>query len=431
MDEFKKLQQLVTASSVKNELPERRWEPSSGKPLRRWDTQISPSDSLPPYPTKRTQSVLSYKALNNHSDPLPQDAKVNPNQFANRFPKVPLDEPSSDEGQPGQISTAEAIAIAEPCATGTEKRDPPGEALNEGLPQETKLTIQDSYIDSTQDPTDPQDLCGILYAHAQERQDENAPGSVGGLLEFEILPRPDDAEPSPVASQVSDLEPQDIRKDSYIAAVPERSVTFPQYPLKLARYAHGDFCHDYVAMYDCSCPRSTTLSPPGWVAYLFGAWILVYSMPSLFASLVCCNIRCKSKPKRQIRLHFRLPRWLATNTCLSLFCWDNVHGCGSFLEWRKAREVDAPEVVVAIEKDDVRWLQRQVATRGLRPFDILKGVGDPLAVSFPLKLWVFESWLTLSPQYSLTNIESGCGIEVASFLFRSGFHSLSTSYQKW
>lgn len=299
-------------------------------------------------------------------------------QNSNRFPEVPVNEPLANESQPEKIAEAVSVEISEPCSSST--------PVDESLFQDS-TPIYEYHLDSKQTTSNSQHLLRILDADVPKETDENAPGSVGGLLEYETLSLPEISETVSLAQQESKPTPQAIQDSHEPANTARTRITYHRSPrVQHLHYGHGDFRNDYLDMYDCSCPRSITLRPPRWLGYLFGVITLAFCMPSIPGSLVCCNVMCKGKPKQYIQLDSQLPLWLPTSICLSVIYWDSTYGVDRFLQWRKLREIEDPETVLSIEKGDVRWLQRQVAKKRLLPFDVLKGVGDPLAVSVSTRI---------------------------------------------
>lgn len=345
--------------------------------MRRWDTQLSTSETLPFYSAKasshslagsdapRTPKVPWYTALNKRPDSLSGSENILDHNSI-RSSNVPINESLANESQPEKMAEAVLVNSSERCSSSTRAQD------------STPL-IYEHHLDPTQTASNSQHLLQTLDAHIPRETDENVPGSVGGLLEYETLPPPETSEPVSLAQQEPEPTSQAIQ-DSHEPVEPAR-MHYRSSPVQHLYYWHGDFRNDYLDMYDCSCPRSITLRPPRWLGYLFGLITLAFCMPSIPGSLVCCNIMCKGKPKQYIRLDIQLPLWLATSTCLSVIYWDSTSGVDRFLQWRKLREIEDPETVLAIERGDVCWLQQQVATKRLLPFDVLKGIGDPLAVS--------------------------------------------------
>lgn len=275
---------------------------------------------------------------------------------------------------------------SETCAMETEKRHSPSTPIDEGPPEEKEPTSIEPRKQSIQSFSKSQDLLSILDAQIRKQEDDNVPGSIGGLLTFETLPPPppEVGETDSEVGQEADTRSQATLEGLEPAVPGQMDVTYPQYvPLQRTYYWRDDFRNDHLDMHVCTCPQSTIIRPPRWFGFMFGVLTLVFCMSSLPGSLVCCNAMCQRKPKRHIRLDFRLPVWLATTICLSIFCWDNMDGFSRFLQLQKSREIEDPNVAFAIELGDIRWLRRQVAAKRLLPFDTLKGFGEPLAVSYP------------------------------------------------
>lgn len=292
-----------------------------------------------------------------------------------------MDEPSLNDGQPEKIATKTPVESSEPCAMVTGERDVSSTPTNEGLLQYLSPMANGQLIGSTQMPTNSQCLLEIPNAQTREEEDENAPGSVGGVLSFEILPPPDVSEKDSMAKQESEVKPQVIVEKCEPVIPAKTGITYPKNPpMQRSWYCYDDFRNDHLDMYACSCPKSTTIRPPRWFGYLFGTLTLAFCMPFLTGA-VCCNAMCQGKPKQHIRVDFQLPLWLTTSICLSILYWDSTYGLDRFFQWRRLREVEDSEAALAIEIGDIRWLQRQVAAKRLLPFDVLKGIGDPLAVS--------------------------------------------------
>lgn len=387
MEALEKLRHQIAAPKTKSAYSERKWETYSERPLRRWTNDSYLPESLPACSPKgpnrpstdsgavvRTSKVPEHKALNKPHNWL---ADAIPDQSSGLLPKTPSDDSSANERRPERIAEASTIAISE---HQPRRRTP----ANEDLSQDTEPSIHER-CDTLQICNDVEGLLGILEAPFREQEDENTPGSVAGLLDFDGLPKSAAQEEDSASSEQSNLEPQDTQ-DSVTAVALEldakpRTHSPPMYNFYDSYGCYPRLREDHLAMYPCTCPRSTAIYPPRWFGYLFGALSLVFCLPFLSGNWGCCNAMCQCKPKQHIRLQLQLPPWLATNTCLSVFWWDSKYGLGGFLEWRRVREIDDPEAAFAIEKGDVRWLQQQVAARKLLPFDILKGVGEPLAVS--------------------------------------------------
>lgn len=384
---IKNLQDLrlcFTASKTQTGNFERQWGSSSEKSIRRWDTQVSLSESLPPHYTKRawTLNAKQNTTLSRSQTSLP-DAKTDAGQYSDLFPKVPVEEPPAEGIQPEKKSEATRIAMPEPFAIETTDQHSRSSPIGEDPPQGTKPTMRVRHVDPIHISDDAEDLLGILNAQARKQEDEFSPGLVGGLLDLEDLPPTDTSDTDSAANQEVDPRPQQTQEKSKIAPPTTMDVKQPQYFPVMYTYHYGrsEFRGEHLAMHACTCPRSKTIFPPHWFAYLFGALTLVFCLPFLSGGLMCCNAMCQWKPKQHIRLQLNFPLWLTTNICFLIFSWDSIYGFGRCLEWQKSRELDDPEVALAIEKGDVRWLQQRVAAKKLLPFDILKGVGEPLAVS--------------------------------------------------
>lgn len=264
----------------------------------------------------------------------------------------------------------------------TGERESSSRPTNESLVEEVDPITHGPFVGSTQMPSDSPCLLEIPNTHTQGEANENAPGSVGGVSSTETLPPPEGPEKDSTTTQGSEPRPQTLQESSKPAVVQAKPViTRPRTrPVQRYWYRNDDLRNDHLDMYACSCPRSTTIRPPRWMAYLFGGLTLAFCLPFL-TGVVCCNAMCQAKPKRSVRVDFQLPRWLTTSMCLSILYWDSTCGLDRFLQWRRVREVEDAEAALAIETGDIHWLQRQVTAKRLLPFDVLKGIGDPLAVS--------------------------------------------------
>lgn len=350
---------------------QKKWEPSSNKTYwHRYEDRPALQYNKPPpkytakhdspmdYGEKRTEKVLYYTALNKPRSPSP-DARDAPDQSLNRLPKAPSNEPSLNENQSEGLAERRPDVVPEPCAVVNEEQSY----------EQAIVTLAE------------------IDAQIQQQEANHPTGSVSQLLDLEEPTPPEAPDSDPVASQISGHATQGLQTATFgtMPEVLDVPKTWDQRPLRASHYNSDDFRDDHLNMHPCSCPRSTTLRPPYWLGLLFGSLTLAFCMLYLPGSLLCYNATCRSKAQRHMRLQLQLPLWLATNTCLVIFCWDSVYGLSRFCVWQKIREIEAPDVALAIEKGDVRWLQRQVASKKLQPFDIMKGTGDLLTVSVPVR----------------------------------------------
>lgn len=345
-------------------------------------TGISPVDLLSPY----TAAASGMASDSQSTAPDVRVSKHNANPSgshrSDEFPISPADKPAKYKGQAERILDTGETAGVITYATASAKRELV-KTENDFLAQDNEALMGVNTISSgTHMIINPVDLLDGLDSYSREQREEGAPGSVGGILEMELLPPPGGPDTERKASLESDERYQETEETIHPIPPLPNPVTYPEpYTAVQPYYWRSTFRDDHLAMYDCSCPRPVTVGSPSRFRRLFGFMVVTYMMPPLYTGLVCCNPACGSKPKRHVQLCFQLPSWLATNASLSLFSWDTLQGPSRILQFRMLREIVDAEVVMAIDKGDVRWLQQRLAQKRLLPFDILKGIGDPLAVS--------------------------------------------------